>query len=100
MKSDATGIKFTIILCSLKLVFCTKLIGKINGNHYPYIFPFFLTDGADLWNFPEGCYIFPVMCGVIPRLPLGTSDLNSKLCFMGQRATGILLLCIGRKTTE
>ena len=61
---------------------------------------FFLTDDADLCNFPGGCYIFAVICGVIPRLPLGTSNLNSKLCFMGQKATGILLLCIDRKNTE
>ena len=72
------------------------------GNQYTYIFLFFffLTDDADLCNFPGGCYIFAVICGVIPRLPLGTSNLNSKLCFMGQKATGILLLCIDRKNTE
>ena len=97
MKSDAAAIKFTIILCSLKLVFCTKLVGKMNGAGVPLHLSFFLTDDADPWNFPGGCYIFAVMCGVIPRLPLGTSDLNSKLCFMGQKATGILLLCIDRK---
>ena len=101
MKSYATGIKFTTILCSLKLVFCTKLNRQDKWESLPlHLSFFFLTDGADLWNFPEGCYIFSVMCGVIPRLPLGTSDLNSKLCFMGQRATGVLLLRIGRKTTE
>lgn len=51
------------------------------GIIIPTSFLFFLTGGADLWNFPEGCYIFSVMCGVIPRLPLGTSDLSSKLFY-------------------
>ena len=99
------------ITCNWNWIYNNPLFSEISLLHKTYrqdkweslplhLSFFFLTDGADLWNFPEGCYIFSVMCGVIPRLPLGTSDLNSKLCFMGQRTTGVLLLRIGRKTTE